>query len=137
MTESKAPGAINPQYSGRCGLCGKTGGYTLVVHAWPATLSVGLRARSNSTKLYPQPETCHEHQHRLQDLAVLFLRSSLNKLAEHFDKLGRDAPDMNDILFDVVTTHDASKMWADLEAASPADGKAFILNPHTLAPLLK
>lgn len=135
MTE-QAPGVIAPQYSGLCGLCRKTGGHTLVVHAWPKTMQHLFRTKLNSTKLFPQPETCEEHRTRLMDIAQLFLHTQLPQLAKHFDTLGRDAPDMGDILFDVVTTEHATGLSADADAASPADGYGTILRPELVTPHL-
>lgn len=122
---------VQPKYLGLCA-CGKPGGYCVVLHLWPKTMKGMERTKKNSTKLYPDTEACEQHKFAMAEMGNLVLSNLMLTIHQHFDTLGRDAPDLNDILIDLMTTEEAAKMWADLAVASPADGYATILHPELL-----
>lgn len=124
---------VKPKYLNMCA-CGQPGGYCVVLHLWPTTMRAIKRTKDNSTKLYPDVEACTEHRFAMAEMGRMVYDNLLLTIHQHFDTLGRDAPDLNDILIELTTTAEAEKMWADVAVASPADGHATILHPELLLP---
>ena len=112
-----------PLYPGTCA-CRKTGGQTLVIHVWPASQHQMFRNKSNSTKFYPEIETCSTHASGLKEVGKDFIFVRWLQAVDFCKGMGRGEPDIRDVLFEVVTTEEALKMWADssIDPPRPEEG---------------
>ncbi len=112
-----------PQYSGAC-VCRKPGGHTLVIHVWPQKLHQAFRSKLNSTKFYPEVETCEQHAPGLQEIGKDFMWTRWLQAVDFCKGMGRGEPDINDVLFEAVKTDEALKMWADTKIDPAAENES-------------